>query len=139
MLSELRIVAANRHPEGSARYVFRVEFRLEPAMREVSVSPATFETTLYRAADPPGKDGWLFFRDNLWHGELADPGYFREITEDALGVSVMAVSFSELQTDEEYLDALRAEMNADLGAFKADTVDKALSKYLGSSIRVGSE
>lgn len=120
----------------TARYVFRVRFRVEPSLSEVSVDPAEFETTLYRSADPPGEADWLFFRDHLWRGNVEDEAYFREVTEDALGVPVVSVSFSELQTDQAYLDALRDEIGTQLGKFKADTVDEALKKYLGSSIRV---
>ncbi|WP_121820083.1 LWR-salt protein [Halostella salina] len=121
---------------GTARYVFRVAFRLDPSPPGTTVDPATFETTLSREAAPPGDDGWLFFRDNLWRGELSDPEHFRALTEDALGVTVAEVSFSELRTDEAYLDALRDEVGASLDEFNADTVDDALSKYLGSSIHV---
>lgn len=123
-------------PKGTARYVFRVRFRIEPSLPEVSVDPAEFETTLYRAADPPGEAGWLFFRDHLWRGNVGDETYLREVTEDALGVPVVSISFSELQTDQAYLDALRDAIGAQLDEFKADTVDEALKKYLGSSIHV---
>lgn len=121
---------------GSARYVFRVRFRVEPSPSEVSVDPAEFETTLSRAADPPGEDGWLFFRDNLWRGDVGDEAYFREVAEDALGVPVVAVSFSELRTTQAYLDALRDAIADHLDAFRAETVDEVLKKYLGSSIHV---
>jgi len=121
---------------GTARYAFRVTVRLDPSPPGTTVDPATFETTLSREAAPPGEDGWLFFRDNLWRGELSDPERFRALTENALGVTVAEVSFSELRTDEAYLDALRDEVGASLEEFNADTVDEALSKYLGSSIRV---
>lgn len=121
---------------GTARYVFRVTYRLDPDAAGVSVDPTTFETTMYRAADQPGTDGWLFFRDNLWHGELGDADHFRTLTAEALGVTVTSVSFSELRTDEAYLDALRTEVGANLGEFNAASVDEALSKYLGSSVRV---
>ena len=47
-----------------ARYVFAVRFRLDPDAGGVTVEPNEFETRLYRAADPPGDDGWLFFRDS---------------------------------------------------------------------------
>ncbi|PSQ18859.1 hypothetical protein BRD00_03695 [Halobacteriales archaeon QS_8_69_26] len=120
---------------GSARYVFRVRFRLDPA-EGVTTDPRSFETVLSRAADPPGEDGWLFFRDNCWRGELADAGHFRELTEEMLGVPVDSVEFSELRTDRAYLDALRDAVADDLGAFKSDTVDEALTNYLGSSIHV---
>ncbi|MEF8778323.1 MAG: LWR-salt protein [Natronomonas sp.] len=122
--------------KGTARYVFQVRFRIEPSLPEVSIAPAEFETTLYRAANPPGEAGWLFFRDHLWRGNVEDEAHFREVAEDALGVSVVSVSFSELQTDQAYLDALRDEIGTQLGEFRADTVDEALKKYLGSSIRV---
>jgi hypothetical protein len=121
---------------GTASYVFRVRFRVEPNPPQVSIEPSSFETVLTRAADPPGEEGWLFFRDNLWRGECNDAAHFRELTEEALGVSVESVTFSELQTDETYLDALRSEIAANLDTFAADSVDEALSKYLGSSIRV---
>ena len=121
---------------GAARYVFRVDFRLEPSRGGLSVEPADFETVLSRWADPPGEEGWRFFRDVLWHGELADPAHFRGLVEEALGVPVTAATFSELRTDEVYLAALREAVAADLASFRADSVDEALSKYLGSSIRV---
>lgn len=123
-------------PKGTARYVFRVRFRIEPSLPEVSVDPAEFETTLYRAANPPGEAGWLFFRDHLWRGNIGDEAYLREVAEDALGVPVVSISFSELQTEQTHLDALRAAIGDQLGEFKADTVDEAIKKYLGSSIHV---
>ena len=58
------------------------------------------------------------------------------MTEAALGVPVVAVEFRELQTDEAYLASLRDAVAEDLAEFRADSVDEALSKYLGSSIRV---
>ena len=121
---------------GDAHYVFRVRFRLAPRPPDVDVDPETFETTLSRRAAPPGEDGWRFFRDNLWRGAVGDEPYLRELTEEALGVPVESVAFSELRTDEAYLDALRAAIREDLGAFRADSVEEALSKYLGSSIHV---
>lgn len=121
---------------GQARYVFRVTFRIEPSSPGVSVDPETFDTTLARRADPPGADGWRFFRDNLWRGEVADERHLRGLAADALGVPVTAVSFSELRTDEAYLDALREEVGENLEAFNASSVDGALSRYLGSSIHV---
>jgi hypothetical protein len=132
-------MTADERGDGRARYVFRVAFRLDPAAERVSVDPAGFETTLFREADPPGEDGWLFFRDNLWRGELGDSEHFRALSEEALGVPVTSVSFSELRTDAAYLHALRDEIGANLAAFRAESVDEALSKYLGSSIRVVGE
>ena len=125
--------------DGNAHYVFRVSFRIEPRKRDISVEPAEFETTLTRVADPPGEDGWLFFRDNLWRGEVNDAAHFRELTEEALGVPVSTVSFAELRTDEAYLDELKGELGDRLEEFNANSVDQALTKYLGSSIRVVDE
>ena len=122
--------------EGTARYVFRVTVRLEPTVPGVSVDPDQFDTTLYRTADSPGEEGWLFFRDNLWHGELGDETHFRELTAEALDVPVVAVSFSELQTTEGYLAAFRGGIADELATFNASTVDQVLSRFLGSSIRV---
>jgi len=122
--------------DGSARYVFRVRFRLDPDPAGVAVDPSTFETTLTREADPPGTAGWRFFRDNCWRGELADEAHFRDLTESALGVPVESVQFSELRTDEDYLAALKRAIADDLASFNAEGVSEVLSKYLGSSIRV---
>jgi hypothetical protein len=128
--------SSNSADDGSAEYVFRATVRLEPERPGLRVEPNTFETVLYRTAAPPGESGWLFFRDNCWRGELNDPAYFRTETEAALGVAVDSVSFQELQTDEAYLDALKAEIAENLAQFNAESVTAVLSKYLGSSIRV---
>lgn len=132
-------ISADDDEPWTAKYVFKVRFRLEPSVVGIRADPAAFETTVYRRADPPGEAGWLFFRDNCWHGELNDPDYFRELTEEALGVTVQSVDFRELQTDEAYLDALRDEIAENLYLFNADDVSEVLSKYLGSSIRVESD
>ncbi|MFB6303769.1 MAG: LWR-salt protein [Haloferacaceae archaeon] len=121
-------------PTGDAAYVFRVRFRPDPD--GVRLDPATFEATLERPADPPGTDGWLFFRDRLWRGEVGDEAAVREWAERRLGVPVVSVSFAELRTDEAYLAALREAVAADLAPFNADDADAALTKYLGSSIHV---
>ncbi|QCC52243.1 LWR-salt protein [Halapricum salinum] len=121
---------------GSARYVFGVRFRLEPDDPAVAVDPATFETTLSRAADPPGEEGWRFFQHNLWRGELGDEAFMRAEAEAALGVAVESIDFRELRTDEAYLDALKGEIEGDLEQFNADSVSEVLNKYLGSSIHV---
>lgn len=138
-----------------AAYVFRVRLRLNPRAEGVALDPATVETTMERAADPPGEDGWLFFRDNLWRGEANDPEHARDLTHEALlgerprkrptpegrPVTVESVDFRELRTDREYLDALkeaiRADLDAGTGTFgAADSVDDVLRNYLGSSIHV---
>ena len=118
-----------------ARYLFRVTVRLEPEPG-YRAEPDSFETVLSRAADPAEQEGWLFFRDTLWRGKLGDDAHGRRLAEDALGVPVESVSFSELRTSEAYLDELKAAIAEDLGAFNADTVSEVLKKYLGSSIHV---
>lgn len=124
-----------------AAYVFRVRFRLDPA--DVWVDPNEFQTVLrVPAAEPGEKPGqgdvvdWLFFRDNLWRGEVNAEDYLRESASDLLGVPVSGVSFRDLETTEAYLESLRAGVADDLDEFNADSVDDALTKYLGSSIRV---
>ncbi|MFB6157569.1 MAG: LWR-salt protein [Haloferacaceae archaeon] len=119
-----------------AAYVFRVRFRPDPD--GVRVDPATFEATVERPADPPGTEGWLFFRDHLWRGEVADGRAMRAWATDRLRVPVESVAFAELRTDEVHLDALRAAIADDLRRFNAEDVDGALTKYLGSSIHVRS-
>lgn len=126
----------NEDEGGSAVYLFRVRFRVEPRSANVHLEPATFETTLRRDADQPGETGWLFFRDNLWRGAINDDAHFRDLVEEALGVTVMSVSFRELRTDAAYLDALRTEVGQNLDLFRADDTVDALHKYLGSSIHV---
>jgi len=124
-----------------ARYAFRVRVRIEPAHDDVSIEPSSAETTvtLFREAPEPGTDGWLFFRNTLWRGEVGDEDYARHLAATWLGVperTIHAIEFRELQTDQEYFDALKAEIAADLEPFKADTVSEVISKYLGSSVRV---
>jgi hypothetical protein len=119
-----------------ARYVFAVRFRLEPDAAGVSLRPNEFETRLFREADPPGEEGWLFFRDNLWRGEVNDERHFRQLTEEALGETVLSVEYRALETDAEYLAALKEAIDDDLDAFNADSVSEVLSKYLGSSLEV---
>ncbi|MFC4357314.1 LWR-salt protein [Halobium salinum] len=124
----------------NAAYVFRVRFRLDP--EGARVDPNEFETVLRIPADPPGEDGWLFFRDNLWRGEAGDERHLRDEAESLLSVPVSSVRFSELETDPEYLSALKRAIEDDIegtdgtNSFNATTVDETLSKYLGSSIRV---
>ncbi|WP_257298502.1 LWR-salt protein [Haloarchaeobius sp. FL176] len=122
-----------------AAYVARLRFRLAPAEGRVSVDPATFETTVFREAAEPGSDGWLFFRDHCWRGEFNDPEHVRALLSDALGVPVEDATFSELRTDEAYLDALRAAVDENLDLFNADSTSEALTKYFGSSIHVVDE
>jgi hypothetical protein len=118
----------------SAAYVFRVTVRLEPS--GVRVEPATFETVVERPADPPGEPGWRFFRDRLWRGAVGDREPMRAWASERLGVPVVAVEFSELRTDPAYLDELRAAIAAEPAAFGGAEPERALTNYLGSSIRV---
>ncbi|MDZ5810718.1 LWR-salt protein [Halorubrum sp. AD140] len=117
-----------------AAYVFAVRFRLDPDA--ATLDPDRFEATMELPASEPGADGWLFFRDRLWRGKIGDEPTFLDLASDRLGVEVTRASFRELRTDEAYLDALRAEIAADLGRFNADSVDEVLHKYLGSSVHV---
>jgi hypothetical protein len=117
-----------------AAYVFAVAFRLDPD--GATVDPDRFETTMEIPASEPGTDGWRFFRDRLWRGEIGDEPSFRTLASDRLGVEVVAVEFRELRTDEAYLDVLKRAIADDLPSFNAESVDEALHKYLGSSIHV---
>ena len=117
-----------------AAYVFRVRFRLDP--EGVRVDPDEFETVLRIPAPTPGEEGWLFFQQHLWRGAVGDAAHMRSVAEDSLGVPVDAISFSELETDRSYLDALKAAIGDDLPRFNADSVDAVLHNHLGSSIHV---
>lgn len=117
-----------------AAYVFGVRFRLAPTTGYVE--PAEFETVYRKPAAAPGEEGWLFFRDTLWRGEAGDDAHVRRLAEEWLGVPVVSAEFKQLETDEAYLDALKAEMAETLDAFNAESVTEALHKYLGSSIQV---
>lgn len=116
----------------TAAYVFRVTVHLEPT--GVTADPERFETVVTKPAAEPGTEGWLFFRDELWHGEVNDERHLRSLAADWLGVPVASVTFSELRADEAYLDALRDEIAAS-AAFD-DPPRAVLHAHLGSSIRV---
>jgi hypothetical protein len=123
-----------------AAYVVSVAVRLDPP--DAAVDPDRFETTMEIPASEPGTDGWLFFRDRLWRGEVGDEPSFRRLAEERLGladtgsVEVVAADFRELRTDEAYLGALKDAIAADLPRFNAESVDEVLRKYLGSSVHV---
>jgi hypothetical protein len=123
-------------PADGAVYLFRATIRLDPDEPGVWADPDTFETTICRRADPPGEPGWLYFRDNLWHGDCGDEAYMREVTEATLDAPVSNVTFRELRTTRAYLDELRVAISEDLTLFNAKSVDGVLSKYLGSSVHV---
>lgn len=121
-----------------AAYVFEAKVGVDAP--GVALDPDRFETTLRLFAPPPGVEpgperiDWLFFRDRLWRGEIGDEAPLRDAASDWLGVDVVSLSFSELRADEEYLDALKAEIERDLSRFNADSVEQVLHQYLGSSI-----
>jgi len=123
-------------PTGDAEYVFSVRLDLSPADPELRLDPATVETTLFRTAADPGETGWLFFRDNLWRGEVNDPDHLRESAEDALGLEVRSVEFRELRAEAAYVEALKTEIAESLDLFNADDTAEVLKKYLGSRIHV---
>lgn len=123
----------------NAQYRFRVRFRLEPAAEDVSLEPETFETTCALAAPEPGTEGWRFFRELLWRGEVTDQAYARRLFSEKLDVPVDRVEFAALDTDEAYLEAFEEAIAADLEAFRADDVTEVRSKYFGSSVIVERE
>ncbi|RCU47636.1 hypothetical protein DU504_10205 [Haloplanus salinus] len=116
----------------TAAYVFRVTFGLDTA--GVDVDPGRFETVVTKPAVEPGTAGWLFFRDELWRGEVNDERHLRSLATDWLGVPVESVSFSELRVDEASLDALREAIAA--SSEFDDSPRAVLHAHLGSSIRV---
>lgn len=121
---------------GDAEYVFRVELQLSPAGGDLRVEPASTEVTLYKSAAAPGEEGWLFFRDELWRGEVNDYDHLRRLAEERLDVEVRSIEFRELRTDEAYYAALKDEIVADLELFRADDVAEVVNKYLGSRVHV---
>ncbi|SDY39021.1 LWR-salt protein [Halobellus clavatus] len=122
----------------SAAYVFRVTVRLSAAS-DVTVTPDTVETVVDVEAAPPGDDGWLLFRDALWHGDVADERHARDLAASWVAAPVVDVSFSELRLDEAYRDALRAAIAANPSSFRGDHPQDVLHRHLGSSIRVVDE
>jgi hypothetical protein len=119
----------------NADYRFAVRFRLRPP-EGITVDPAVYETAFRYTAPPPGEEGWLFFRDHLWHGEVNDPRHFRGLVENELGVPVDSVAFRAFETDEPYLEALRSAIAEELPTFRAESVDEVLNKYFASRIEV---
>ncbi|MFP8957606.1 LWR-salt protein [Natrialbaceae archaeon A-CW3] len=122
-----------------ARYAFRVTIRLEPAAADCFIEDPIVERRCFLEATEPGTGGWRRFRDLLWRGELTDAVYGRELFTEKLGLTVEDVEFRAFYTDEEYLDALKDEIEADLESFKAESVTEVLSKYFASSLEVGVE
>ena len=117
-----------------ANYVFRVTIQIDPPAARLD--PDTFETVCRLPAATPGTDGWLFFQQNLWRGDVADTDHMRARLTDTLGAEVIEVGFSELETDAAYRAALENEIETDLSRFNADSVEEVLHQHLGSSIHL---
>ncbi len=122
--------------DGDAEYVFRLVLQLSPRDPDVRIEPESVEVTMFERAAPPGEEGWLFFRDNLWRGEVNDHENLRHLAEEALGTEVHSIEFRELRTDETYLEALKDEVDENLELFRADDVAEVITKYLGSRVHV---
>ncbi|NGM68038.1 LWR-salt protein [Natronolimnobius sp. AArcel1] len=122
----------------NGQYVFAVRVHLESAQDEISLEPGSAEprVIVFREAPEPGSEGWLFFRNTLWRGEVSDQDHARQLAEEWLDLPIVSVDFRELQVDEVYFEAMKSEIADDLETFKAENVSEVLSKYLGSSIRV---
>ncbi|SEH47240.1 hypothetical protein SAMN05192561_102256 [Halopenitus malekzadehii] len=126
--------------ETRAAYVFGVTLQFDPPA--ATVSPDRIETIVRIPAPDPGREGWLLFRDRLWHGEVSDPERFRRPLrerlglEDAPGIEIVDASFRELRTDASYLRDLRDAVESDPTPFADDDPDAVLHAYLGSSIHV---
>lgn len=124
----------------SAEYIFRVRFHLDPQV-DVRLDPQRFETTLFWPAASPRDEGWLFFRNHLWRGEVNDESHLRDLAETALDIPVETIEFREFRTNSTYLDTLKDaiadELDAQSSPFgNATGVDEVLKNHLGSSIHV---
>lgn len=126
-----------------AEYVLAATVRFAP--EHGSVEPERVEVRYRHPAPEPGEPGWLFFRDRCWRGELNDERGVRRLLAEALdvdgsdGVAIERVELRGFETDDEYLEALKDEIAADLETFKADSTTEVLHKYLGSRLEVESE
>lgn len=120
----------------NGEYAFGVQIHLEPQSPAVRLEPAVVETRCLLTAPTPGEEGWLFFRDHCWRGEIRDERPVRELLEEHLGHTVVGVELRGLHVDEAYREALEAEIAADLNAFRADSIGEVVSKYLGSRLEV---
>lgn len=122
--------------DADAAYVFKVQLYLAPEAPDVWLDPAITETMMHKEAPNPGEEGWMFFRDNLWRGEINNYEHTRRLAEEALGMEVRSIEFRELRASEEYYEELQAEIGEHLDAFKADDAAEVVKKYLGSRVHV---
>lgn len=119
-----------------AAYLFEVQLYLDAEAPDVWLDPAITETTMHKAAPEPGAEGWMFFRDNLWRGEINNYEHTRRLAEEALGMEVRSIEFRELRASEDYYEDLQDEIADNLDAFKADDAAEVVKKYLGSRVHV---
>ncbi|QLD84254.1 LWR-salt protein [Natronomonas halophila] len=122
--------------DAEAAYLFTVQLYLDAEAPDVWLDPAITETTMHKAAAEPGEEGWMFFRDNLWRGEINNYEHTRRLAEEALGMEVRSIEFRELRASEAYYEDLQAEIGEHLDAFKADDAAEVVKKYLGSRVHV---
>jgi hypothetical protein len=122
--------------DADAAYLFKVQLYLAPEASDVWLEPAITETMMHKAAAEPGEEGWMFFRDNLWRGEINNYEHTRRLAEEALGMEVRSIEFRELRASEQYYEDLQAEIADNLDAFKADDAAEVVKKYLGSRVHV---
>jgi hypothetical protein len=127
---------ADAGADAEAAYVFKVQLYLDAEASDVWLDPAITETTMHKAAAEPGEEGWMFFRDNLWRGEINNYDHTRRLAEEALGMEVRSIEFRELRASEEYYEDLKDEIGEHLDAFKADDAAEVVKKYLGSRVHV---
>lgn len=115
-------------------YRFTVRFQLDPPT--VHLDPAAFDTTMIRPATPPTEEGWLFFRDYLWRGEISDPGQFERHATDLLDVPVTAIEYNAFVTSPAEWDELQSAIADNLELFRDDSVPAVVSKYFGSTVEI---
>jgi hypothetical protein len=117
-----------------AAYRFAVTVRLDHD--GLAVDPDTFETTVRKPAPEPGTEGWHFFRNAPWHGEISDPGPFEKRLEERLGVEIVECDFRAFECTPDERAALKSEIEAHIDDFGADTADGVVHDHFGSSLEV---
>jgi len=117
-----------------AHYRFAVTFRLRTG--ELRAEPDTFETAVKKPAAEPGTEGWLFFRNTLWHGEISDPGPFKARLGERLGVDVLGADFRAFECTPDERAALKSEIGSHIDDFGADTAEAVVHYHFGSALEV---